>query len=109
MRMRLWWSNPTRNGGCTKLLIGVIVLDWYKRVASVLPQFWVLSEMSVIITQSSHWTVRSAKLASWDRWNVPRIINLITDLAKLNPQLSYELFGLFVTEINVFSGVNGDN
>ena len=62
MRITYGGADPPRNGGCTKLLTGVIVLDWNKKTASVLPQFWVLSEVSVIITQSSHRTVRSAKL-----------------------------------------------
>ena len=53
MRINYGGAKPPRNGGCTKLLTGVIVLDWNKRAASVLPQFWVLSEMSVIITFST--------------------------------------------------------
>ena len=54
MRINYGGANPPRNGGCTKLLTGIIVLDWYKKAASVLPQFWMLSKISVIITQSSH-------------------------------------------------------
>ena len=33
MRINYGGANPPRNGGCTKLLTGVIVLDWNKRAA----------------------------------------------------------------------------
>ena len=49
MRINYGGANSPRNGGCTKLLTGVIVLDWYKKTASVLPQFRMLSKISVII------------------------------------------------------------
>ena len=50
MRINYSGADPPRDGGCTKLLTSVIVLDWDKKMASVLPQFRMLSKISVLVT-----------------------------------------------------------
>ena len=39
MRINYSGADPPRDGRCTQLLTGIIVLDWDKKTASVLPQF----------------------------------------------------------------------
>ena len=48
-------------------------------IGTTIPQFRMLYNISVIVSKSSHWAVRSTIiwLASRDGWNVPWVINLI--------------------------------
>ena len=55
-------ADPSGDMAALSFISGVIVLDWYKKVASVLSQLRMLCNISVIVSESSHMAVRSAKL-----------------------------------------------
>ena len=42
MRIDYRGADPSGNGGCTKLLAGVVVLNWDEETASVLPELRML-------------------------------------------------------------------
>ena len=55
-------ANPSRLGGCAKLLVSIIVLNRNKKLASALPQLWIFRHVAEVMLKSSYWTVWGTKL-----------------------------------------------
>ena len=86
MRIHYSGADPSGDSGCTELLSSVAVLNRNKQAASAISYLWMLSQRSMLVSECSHWAVRSTKirLPSRDRWNVPGVVDLIRSLILLH-------------------------